>query len=59
MESFPRTHQLSLALADLALQSNWSTAVMDTIRTFHDSLPKVLVMLDVLKYLPEEVIMRV
>ena len=49
------TIQLSLALADLALQSNWLTAVMDTIQTFHDSLPKVLVMLDVLKYLPEEV----
>ena len=48
-------YQLSLALADLALQSNWLTAVMDTIQTFHDSLPKVLVMLDVLKYLPEEV----
>ena len=58
VESFPLKHQLSLALADLALQSNWLTAVMDTIQTFHDSLPKVLVMLDVLKYLPEEVIVR-
>ena len=57
-EFYSSVHQLSLALADLALQSNWLTAVMDTIQTFHDSLPKVLVMLDVLKYLPEEVVPR-
>jgi transportin-3 len=49
------TTQLELALADLALQTNWQTVVMDTIQIFHDSLPKLIVLLDFLSYLPEEV----
>ena len=28
---------------------------MDTIQMFHDSLPKLIVLLDFLSYLPEEV----